>query len=262
MSRGRCTIAGLALALMVTAAAADDPKPVVDAKAFDKLVVASLKDVHNRGADLYNTGKDFVGAHRLYEGGLLAVRPLLGHRPDEQKAIDEGLAAAEKEPEPARKAFMLHETIEKVRTGLRVPLPEPKKPEAKAPEAKKPETPVKPPEKKGEPVAVAPIPKGKDAGDTAKAGGGPGLRGRVTVKGKPLADGEVVFVSLGKATPRVYTAKVQADGVYAPTEVLPAGEYVVIVTGKGVPEKYQTTTTSGLRVTLKAPPETFDFDLK
>ena len=105
MSRGRCTGAGLALALMVGAAAADDPKAVVDAKAFDRLVVDSLKEVHNRGADLYNTGNDFVGAYRMYEGGLLAVRPLLGHRPDEQKAIDEGVAAAEKETDLARKAF-------------------------------------------------------------------------------------------------------------------------------------------------------------
>src|SRR3954452_13389277 len=117
MNRGRGWVAGLVLTLTAGAAVADDPKPVVDPKAFDKLVVDSLKEVHNRGADLYNTGKDFVGAHRLYEGGLLAVRPLLGHRPDEQKAIDEGLAAAEKEADPARKAFMLHETIEKVRTG-------------------------------------------------------------------------------------------------------------------------------------------------
>lgn len=251
MSRGRCTGAGLALALMVGAAAADDPKAVVDAKAFDKLVVDSLKEVHNRGADLYNTGNDFVGAYRMYEGGLLAVRPLLGHRPDEQKAIDEGVAAAEKETDLARKAFLLHETIERVRTGLRVPLPEPKKPETKTPEVKKPEA-----------VAVAPMPKGKDAGDTAKAGGGPGLRGRVTVKGKPLDAGEVTFVSLGKAAPRVFTAKVQGDGQYAPMEVIPPGEYVVIVTGKGVPEKFQTTTTSGLRVTVKGPPEVFDFNLE
>src|SRR5262245_41807762 len=127
MNRGRAWSAGLALVLTAAAAVADDPKPVVDPKAFDKLVVDSLKEVHNRGADLYNMGKDFTGAYRMYEGGLMTVRPLLGHRPDEQKAIAEGLAAADKEPDVARKAFMLHETIEKVRAALRTPPPESKK---------------------------------------------------------------------------------------------------------------------------------------
>lgn len=241
MNRGRWW--GLVvLAVAAGGAVADDPKPVVDPKAFDKLVVDSLKEVHNRGADLYNLGKDFAGAYRVYEGGLMAVRPLLGHRPDEQKAIDEGLAAAEKEPEMNRKAFMLHETIEKVRAGLRTPLPEPKKP-----------------------AEAAPMPKAKDPGDSAKAtkgGGGPGLRGRVTLNGKPLADGEVIFVSLDQPKPRVFTAKIQADGQYAPMEVVPPGKYAVIVTGKGVPEKYQTTTTSGLRVEVQPPVFVFDINLQ
>jgi hypothetical protein len=240
MNRGRWW--GLVvLVLAAGGAVADDPKPVIDAKAFDKLIVDSLKEVHNRGADLYNLGKDFAGAYRMYEGGLLAVRPLLGHRPDEQKAIDEGLVAAEKEPEANRKAFILHETIEKVRAALRAPVPEPKKP-----------------------AEAAPMPKAKEPGDTAKAakGGGPGLRGTVTLKGKPLAEGEVIFVSLDQPKPRVFTAKIQADGQYAPMEVVPPGKYVVTVTGKGVPEKFQTTTTSGLRVEVQAPPFVFDIVLE
>ena len=127
MNSGRWwRLAVLVLGLAAGRAAADGPKPAVDPKAFDKLVVDSLKEVHNRGADLYNVGMDFAGAWRLYEGGLMAVRPLLGHRPDEQKLIDTGLAAAEKEPEVARKAFLLHETIEKVRANLRTPRPEAK----------------------------------------------------------------------------------------------------------------------------------------
>jgi hypothetical protein len=257
MNRGRCWVAGLALALAAGGAVADDPKPVVDPKAFDKQVVDSLKEVHNRGADLYNVGKDFAGAYRMYEGGLLAVRPLLGHRPDEQKAIDEGLSAADKEPDVARKAFMLHETIEKVRTGLRAPPAESKKPG----ESKKAAGVVPEPKKSPE---AAPTPKAKDPGDTAKAkaGGGPGLRGRVTFQGKPLDAGEVTFVSLDQPKPRVFTAKIQADSQYALMEVVPPGKYVVTVTGKGVPEKYQTTTTSGLRVEVQPPPFVFDIELR
>jgi hypothetical protein len=251
MNRGRGWVAGLALTLTAAVAAADDPKAVVDPKAFDKLVVDSLKEVHNRGADLYNSGKDFAGAYRMYEGGLLAVRPLLGHRPEEQKAIDEGLAAVEKEPDPARKAFVLHETIEKVRAGLRTPLPEAKKSAEAAPMPKA-----------KQPTEATPKPKGKDAGDTAKAGGGPGLRGRVTFQGKPLGAGTVTFVSLDRPKPRVFTATIQADGQYAPMEVVPPGKYVVTVTGKGVPEKYQTTTTSGLQVEVQPPPFVLDVALQ
>jgi hypothetical protein len=251
MNRGRWW--GLVV-LVLTAgrAVADDPKPVVDPKAFDKLIVDSLKEVHNRGADLYNVGKDFAGAYRLYEGGLLAVRPLLAHRPDEQKAIDEGLSAADKEPDVARKAFMLHETIEKVRVALRAPLPEPKKPAEAAPMPKA-----------KQPTETAP--KAKDPGDTtkaAKADGGPGLRGRVTFQGRPVEAGTVIFVSLDQPKPRVFTATIQADSQFALMEVVPPGKYVVIVTGKGVPEKYQTTTTSGLRFEVQPPPSVLQIELK
>ena len=97
-------LAGLLLALAVLTAlaggnslgAGEGPKLPAPA-AFDKLVVDTLRDVHNRGADLYNTGKDFAGAYRVYEGALLTVRPLLAHRPAAQKLIEEGLAAADKE---------------------------------------------------------------------------------------------------------------------------------------------------------------------
>ena len=221
MNSGRWGLAVLVLGLAAGGAAADEAKPVVDPRAFDKLVVDALKEVHNRGADLYNVGMDFAGAWRLYEGGLMAVRPLLGHRPDEQKLIDTGLAAAEKEPEVARKAFLLHETIEKVRANLRTPRPEAKQ--------------------SADPA------KAKGPGDVAKAGGGPGLRGRVTLKGQPLPAGDVILVSLDQPKPRVFAAAVQSEGQYALTEAIPPGNYAVIVKGKGVPEKYQTTTTSGLR---------------
>ena len=80
------------------------PKPP-EGKAYDKLVVDTLRDVHNKGADLYNEAKDFVGAYRIYQGALLTVRPLLGfHQPGVQKAIDTGLAEAEKESNLALKS--------------------------------------------------------------------------------------------------------------------------------------------------------------
>src|SRR5262245_49983939 len=151
----------LLLATFVTSLVrADEPK-LPDAKAFDKLVVDALRDVHNRGADLYNTKKEFEGTYRLYQGALVAVRPLLGHRPDAQKMIDDGLLAAEKETATAQRAFKLHEAIEAVRAHLRGETP--KKPEDKKPDDKTP-----PEDKKPAPAA----------------GGGPGFRGTVTFKGQ------------------------------------------------------------------------------
>jgi hypothetical protein len=174
----------------------------------------------------------------MYQGALLTVRPLLAHHPAAQKMIDDGLAAAEKETNTAQKAFRLHEAIEAVRSHLKGETPK------KSAEPKSKET--KPKEKN-------PAPGG---------GGGPGLRGKVTFKGQPLAAGEVTFVSLDQAKPRVFTATIQADGQYAPADVVPPGKYLVIITGKDVPEKYHLTTTSGLTVEVGPPPSVLDFDLK
>lgn len=162
----------LALAVVPALAPADDAK-LPDAKAFDKSVIDSLRAVHNAGADLYNEGKDFAGAYRVYQGALLTVQPLLGHRPEAQKLIDTGLAAADKEADPARKAYLLHETIEAVRKNLKTAA-EPKK--VAEPPVKKPDEPkridppqAEPPVKKSDdPVKpalpVAPPPRVKSKG--------------------------------------------------------------------------------------------------
>ncbi len=101
-----------------SASAVDEPK-LPDVKAFDKLVIDTLRAVHNTGADLYNEKKDFAGAYRIYQGALITIRPLLAHRPDAQKIIDTGFADADKETDVARKAFLLHVAIEAVRKNLK-----------------------------------------------------------------------------------------------------------------------------------------------
>jgi hypothetical protein len=233
-------LTSLALALVLVASAgAQDPK-LPDVRAFDKMVSDSLRDVHDKGATIYNDANDFAGAFRLYEGALAAVRPLLAHRPEAQKLIDTGFATADKVPDAegkpnfARKAFVLHETIEAVRKELKAGFTAPKPPEKK-PEDKKP---VEPPKK---PAAN-------------------GLSGTVTFKGKPLAEAEITLVTLGANVPRTFTAAVK-DGKYAFADALPAGKFVVIVTGKGVPEKYALTNTSALTFVLAAGPANFDLDL-
>jgi hypothetical protein len=256
-------LAALALvaALGACSARAADPK-LPDVKAFDKAVIDSLREVHNRGADLYNTSNDHAAAYRLYQGALEAVRPLLAHRPDAQKMIDSGLAAAAKEGDTDRKAFVLHETIENVRKELKVangfenaPAKKPaekkeeKKPEAKKSEEKKPAD--KQPE--GKKPEVSPMPKAK--------GGDAGSGGKVTVAGKPLAAGEVTAVSTTLPVPRVFTTPVK-DGAFRFAEAIPAGRYRAIVTGEGVPAKYHLVTTSGLVLEFASAPANIDLDLK
>lgn len=216
---------------------ADEPK-LPEVAAFDKLVVDTLRDVHNKGADLYNLKKDFEGTYRLYQGALLTVRPFLAHRPAAQKLIDEGLTAAEAEGSMSQKAFRLHEAIEAVRSHL------------KAGGA---------PAKLKEPTAVAPKPKEKPP--TPAPAPGKGLTGRVTLQGKPLTGAEVTLVTLGLPQPKVFTVPIQADGGYSFADI-PPGKYVAIVTGKGVPGKYQTTQTSGLTIEVKAGANTNDIELK
>jgi len=247
---GRALTAAVLVAAAGGFALAAD-QPATDTKALNKAIVASLRDAHDRGADLYNMAKDYAGAYRLYEGALVAVRPLLAHRPAVQKMIEEGLTAAARDPDVARKAFLLHETIEKVRADLKgtgvapKPAVEPKK----LPETKKPKE------------TTTPKPKAKEKTEPA-AKGGATVSGKVTLSGKPLAEGEVMFVSLDQKAPRVVTAKVK-DGDYA-AKGLPPGKYAVAVSGEKakVPAKFAMIDTSALRVEVKAGANMLDFDLK
>lgn len=236
-------LAALLLAHFVaTATLADDPK-LPDVAAFDKIVVDTLRDVHNKGADLYNTKKEFDATYRLYQGALLTVRPFLAHRTASQKVIDEGLTAAEAETTMAQKAFRLHETIEAVRAQLKASAV---------------------PAKVGSPTDVAPMPKAKEKEKekgTAPAVG-KGVSGHVKLKGQPLTAAEITLVTLDTARPQVFTAALQKDGTYSFADPLPAGKYVVMVTAKGVPEKYQTTLTSGLTIEVKPGGGSHDIELK
>lgn len=294
----RHVLAGLVLPLLFAGVlTAEDPK-LPNVKDYDKLVLDTLRDVHNRGADLYNETKDYAGTYRLYEGALITIRPLLAYRPAAQKLIDEGLAAAEKEAGIGMKAFKLHETIEAVRTLLKKAPATTKAPETKAPETKNPE-PTKTPETKKAPDAkktpdakspetkkpstqyeLAPAPHEKktnpsspkstssttpsktSSASTTITAAKPALSGKVILKGQPLTAAEVTLVSLDLPKPRVFTAALDKDGSFLFPQSLPPGKYVVIVTAKAVPEKYQTTTTSGLTLEVTAGSANFDVNLK
>jgi hypothetical protein len=218
-----------AATLAAAAASAQPPQPPTLAE-LDKMAADALREAHNRGAELYNRG-DPAGCFRMYEGALLTVRPFLAHRPAARKALDDGLAEVEKSPDGVKvQAFRLHEVIEQVRAELKKTEPKPKAP----------------------PTANPPV---------AKAAGPSQVMGKVTLDGAPLDGGELTLVSLDLPRPRVFTAKV-SGGSYSFPEPLPAGHYAGIVTGKGIPESFQTTLTSRIRVMVASGPNTIDLDVK
>jgi hypothetical protein len=87
--------------------------------ATDKRVLDTLKDVHNRGADLYNAG-EVAAALRFYQGALLVARAFLDHRPSIRRVIDDGLHEVARAGGNVKlSAFRLHEVIEQVRADLK-----------------------------------------------------------------------------------------------------------------------------------------------
>lgn len=229
-----------ALLACVTLSAA----PAQEPKSLDRQVSEALRDVHDQGRELYNAG-DTGSCYRMFQGGLLMARGLLGNRPDLQKAIADGMAAAEREPVVGKRAFMLHELIEKVRADLRTGGKKPPESIGIPPREVKPES--KPMAKVGEVKS--------------------GVVGRVLWQGKPVAGVDVTFVSLGRTPPKVYESATGSQGVYTVPDILP-GKYVVLITPgakaevKKLPERYATSTTSPLVFDIKGGGEKLDFVLQ
>jgi hemoglobin len=84
-----------------------------------KVLRDSLKEVINVGADLFNKYGDHAGCYRLWQGALLAIKPLLA--PAMQNEIDTALADAEKLPRVSDRAFALRKTIDAIREQAAAP---------------------------------------------------------------------------------------------------------------------------------------------
>ena len=80
----------------------------------DQRIHSLLREVINRGADLYNRG-DANGCYRLYEGSLIAIRASADCHPEWEQAIREGFERAEQKPQVAQRAFVLREVIDRLR---------------------------------------------------------------------------------------------------------------------------------------------------
>ena len=224
--------------------AAQERKP--SAREIDKQLFDLLKDIHNRGADLYNAGLA-ADCYRLYQGSLQTARVALAHRRAEQKFIDDELARIEKLPTAGARAFALHETIETLRKRLRAAVKE----DAAA------EVLIIPPreyrvEKKPEAKKIVP-PKG-------------GVIGVVLWNGRPIAGLDVIFVSRGAIDIRIVEAQTDTEGRYVLEKIRP-GTYTVLLSKPGdkkpvLPERYATTTTSPLIVDVKGGGDRLDFLLQ
>jgi hemoglobin len=112
----------LAACLLAAAAGsgrAENPAPSDKDKAVDALVYTTLREVINKGADLYNPpSSDYSGCWRLYEGALITVKPFLSHRPALQENITKGLTAAYNESSIGARAFVLRKVIDDIRTTV------------------------------------------------------------------------------------------------------------------------------------------------
>lgn len=130
----------LLLACLAGPARVEGQPAPAERKDVDAQVHGGLRDVINQGADLYNGG-DPAACYYLFHGALVASGPLLSHRPDVQKIIQEGLGNARRLPRFNQRAHALRGVLDRVRKIID---PEPKtsgedkKGEKKTPEKKAP----------------------------------------------------------------------------------------------------------------------------
>jgi hypothetical protein len=199
------------------------------------------------------------GCYRLWEGALMALRPLLAHRDKLQQAITTRLAMAERNPYMNQRAFVLREVLDQIRAEVnpnprRAPGTDrtrpsgPKEGYRKDIDESVPEKKETKPEKKTE---------GKGSADTGT------VTGKVIAKGKPVLGGEVVFRDKGG---KDYKAELDKDGSYELKNLKP-GEYTIWLRMKDpaaprVAKKYTDPEKSDLKHEVKSGEQTFDISLQ
>ena len=295
--RGRIIL--LLVLLSGTALQAGEANPAADSFdriALDRQLYESLKEIHNRGAQMYNRG-DALGCQRLFEGSLEVARTALHYRPEEQKLLREGLEKAARIETAFDRAYALHDLIEEVRKRLA------KRETPKAPAAAETKAiimapksveviPVPPREQESKPGDLPfkelgpkhPLnleprklpkaeadPRGKEAilvGNVAAPAidAAAALTGQLFWKGEGLEGVKLMFVQRDGSAHRVFETVTGPEGRYA----LPnfqVGKYTVLLnpvpsqSQYQLPSRYQTTTDSPL-IYFLSPGEKHDFLLK
>src|SRR4051794_9773781 len=104
----RLSLPCVALLIVSSIASAADPQPRPD---VDARVAQGLAAVLSVGVPMYKGG-DREGCARLYHGGLLAVKPLLDHRPDLQTKIQARLDQTRSVRPVTERAFAMRAVID------------------------------------------------------------------------------------------------------------------------------------------------------
>jgi hemoglobin len=111
---------GFLAALLLIGAASPSPaadQPKATGAASSQQLSELLRDVINRGADLYNNG-DRNGCYRLFQGALMVLRAQLSDQ-DLRKTIDAGVAEAEQMPSVDQRAHALRRVLDGVRVRVK-----------------------------------------------------------------------------------------------------------------------------------------------
>jgi hemoglobin len=103
-----------------TAAFAADP-PSLTAAEIDDRIVLGLNAALDVGVPVFNKG-DHQGCYRIYQGALLAAKPLLFGKPELAQGIQARLDRAAGMATPAQRAFELRGAIDDIRRSFRKPL--------------------------------------------------------------------------------------------------------------------------------------------
>lgn len=97
-----------------------------DKAALDRAVFDALGRLNDEARILHNKPNfDATGCYRTFKGGLIVARVMLDYRPDLQKELDDGLAAAERLPLNGdtnnNRNLAIHNLIQGIRKKLKTP---------------------------------------------------------------------------------------------------------------------------------------------
>ena len=107
----------LALALASSGLAADGALSLAPSELDSRIGQAVFRTI-SIGFSIYNQG-DQAGCFRLYQGTLIVVEPMLGHRPELQREVAKALKDVELVPSISQKAFDLRKILDRVLTVVR-----------------------------------------------------------------------------------------------------------------------------------------------
>jgi hemoglobin len=107
--------ASLAVAVLGTLAWAEEKKPA--GADPEQGVYESLRDVINRGADLYNSGRPAACAS-VYREALLGLEPQLADRPGLWDSVKVWVRETDRDPSDSHRAFILRAIIDNVRNQV------------------------------------------------------------------------------------------------------------------------------------------------